>query len=482
MARDYYGSEEYARYYKPASRAVKPEDDSEYLDLLRHGTDQQLGILRDTGTANAAAMRERGSIYAGIPEKVVNNYLTGAKFRSDSQTADLNRQRTGQEMSLADLKEARDADEFAEKQRLRPLEQQDMEAKIRKAVADGYLTEEQARKLSGENDFMTQDNRKRKFDADIEKDLASAASSRAGAAASSDYARAKDANTHYLYDPIKAAAMDPRQRENMPLLTGPGAKPGSQVPSIPLVIAPEVRKALELSRMSEEQQMKQAAPAQPAMPPPRNRKEMQDRAKAEKEAAARELQALRVQNELRKAQDEKMSPEEKMIFEGNKAAYGQAAKTASEARAHRDTINRKIGELEALIKAQGTTGRGGDLSNLIAPGSAPNDMDRLIYEIAIEQAKLVDPTTAAREGEVASAKKYSMPIRNFNGLGMTNDTALDILNKNRQSANDMVTTRESEMNRLAGKPVVEKPKEKDDLDARLEAARAKNKALKGSRQ
>lgn len=47
------------------------------------------------------------------------------------------------------------------------------------------------------------------------------------------------------------------------------------------------------------------------------------------------------------------------------------------------------------------------------------------YKVAVEYAKLVDPATAAREGEVAAAQKYLLPIgQNYKGATANNEAAL----------------------------------------------------------
>lgn len=56
-------------------------------------------------------------------------------------------------------------------------------------------------------------------------------------------------------------------------------------------------------------------------------------------------------------------------------------------------------------------------------------LDGALYDLAVDYAKLVDPATAAREGEVASAKKYLLPIREANGMGMSNATAIALIDE-----------------------------------------------------
>lgn len=56
------------------------------------------------------------------------------------------------------------------------------------------------------------------------------------------------------------------------------------------------------------------------------------------------------------------------------------------------------------------------------------EIESKIYDMALDYAKIVDPPSVAREGEVAAAKKYSLPIQNYIFTG-NKDAALSILDK-----------------------------------------------------
>jgi hypothetical protein len=71
-------------------------------------------------------------------------------------------------------------------------------------------------------------------------------------------------------------------------------------------------------------------------------------------------------------------------------------------------------KLKDLIKREGTSS---------FTGSAGVDMDSTIYQMAVDYAKLVDPDSVAREGEVAAAQKYMLPFRENMGLTTRNSTA-----------------------------------------------------------
>jgi hypothetical protein len=75
-------------------------------------------------------------------------------------------------------------------------------------------------------------------------------------------------------------------------------------------------------------------------------------------------------------------------------------------------------KLKDIIQQTGTF-------ELFGPDSAK--MDSLIYQMAVDYAKLVDPDSVAREGEVAAAQKYMVPVRSMGGLGTKNSTASAII-------------------------------------------------------
>ena len=56
----------------------------------------------------------------------------------------------------------------------------------------------------------------------------------------------------------------------------------------------------------------------------------------------------------------------------------------------------------------------------IASSEGSAKLGQLPYQMAIAYAKTVDPSSVAREGEVAAAQKYLIPL----GAGTRNDTAL----------------------------------------------------------
>ena len=92
-------------------------------------------------------------------------------------------------------------------------------------------------------------------------------------------------------------------------------------------------------------------------------------------------------------------------------------------------------KLKGLVKQHGT---------FELAGTAGEQMDGLIYNMAIDYATVVDPASVAREGEVAAAQKYTLPIRNgiVSGLGMKNSTAVSLIDDYIGSLQDRVKNRE----------------------------------------
>ncbi len=115
-----------------------------------------------------------------------------------------------------------------------------------------------------------------------------------------------------------------------------------------------------------------------------------------------------------------------------------------------------IGELKKFVDKYGT---------FELAGSAGESMDSLIYDIAIDYAKVVDPESVAREGEVNAAKKYMLPIRNMGGLAMSNKSAKEMINNYVNGLNRRVKARQDAYgNEMVDIPdPTSPPSEKKDL-------------------
>jgi hypothetical protein len=148
---------------------------------------------------------------------------------------------------------------------------------------------------------------------------------------------------------------------------------------------------------------------------------------------------------LRMLADNEQDPTRKRILTGvadsaeqglkSKAKDLSAADLAFESNA--SAALRYADEFENTVKKYGTFEVGSP------EGSAK--LGQLPYQMAIAYAKIVDPSSVAREGEVAAAQKYIIPT----GLLTRNDTALNAISNFR---ND-VLNRTSEYSRISGRQV-----------------------------
>lgn len=93
-------------------------------------------------------------------------------------------------------------------------------------------------------------------------------------------------------------------------------------------------------------------------------------------------------------------------------------------------LKTNLDKLETLIDKYGT-------EELL--GSQSEEMDQLLMLIAIDNAKIVDPQSVAREGEVAAAQKYLLPVKSwFKSEG----TAKKLISNLRGNIDSMVASRQ----------------------------------------
>lgn len=100
-----------------------------------------------------------------------------------------------------------------------------------------------------------------------------------------------------------------------------------------------------------------------------------------------------------------------------------------------DQLKTNLQNLKDTVKKEGT---------VVFTGPEGAAMDSKLYQIAVDYAKLVDPSSVAREGEVAAAQKYMLPIREQiaslpiiggigpKGLGTSNKTAISLIEQMEQ--------------------------------------------------
>lgn len=123
--------------------------------------------------------------------------------------------------------------------------------------------------------------------------------------------------------------------------------------------------------------------------------------------------------------DEKGTPIQKFVEQRAGQSYPlankedkAAKKGEQEANYRYISIKNNALKLKDIVSKVGTN---------VTKGPEGAEMDSLIYQMAIDYAKLVDPASVAREGEVASAQKYMLPIRENYGLTTSNDTAKKLI-------------------------------------------------------
>lgn len=122
--------------------------------------------------------------------------------------------------------------------------------------------------------------------------------------------------------------------------------------------------------------------------------------KPEKEAEERQFR--REELNLKKAEKQEAAAEKK--------------KTSLEEVDYRQgSILSSLDKLDEIVKQYGT---------FEVFGPQKEQMNQLIYNAALDYAKLVDPQSVAREGEVAAAQKYALPIQ---GLGVSNESARQLI-------------------------------------------------------
>jgi hypothetical protein len=108
-----------------------------------------------------------------------------------------------------------------------------------------------------------------------------------------------------------------------------------------------------------------------------------------------------------------------------------------------DVAMQKLDEFEGTVKKYGnfeTAQLGND--------KAKATLDQLPYQLAILTAKVVDPSSVAREGEVAAAQKYLIPA----GFFTTNKTTLAAIDNMRSTFKQYRTARDEAKGGAASKP------------------------------
>jgi len=98
-----------------------------------------------------------------------------------------------------------------------------------------------------------------------------------------------------------------------------------------------------------------------------------------------------------------------------------------------EVATESLKQLENIVKNYGTWESG-----WVGNSEAAAGLEALPYKIAIQTAKIVDPGSVAREGEVAAAQKYIIPL----GMFANKETALAAINQHRKTIKDYGSARE----------------------------------------
>lgn len=107
---------------------------------------------------------------------------------------------------------------------------------------------------------------------------------------------------------------------------------------------------------------------------------------------------------------------------------------AKEVKYRFDALKQNAEKLKDIIKREGT---------VALTGTAGQEMDSKIYQMAVDFSKLVDPESVAREGEVAAAKKYMLDFRNLGGFTTRNSTAISSIDKYIEDLQDRLKARQA---------------------------------------
>lgn len=110
--------------------------------------------------------------------------------------------------------------------------------------------------------------------------------------------------------------------------------------------------------------------------------------------------------------------EEAKKDEKDKKPKEKDERSQKEAQYRYNILHKNLNDLESLVKEHGAF-------DIVGPEG--DRMDSLIYQVAIDFAKLVDPESVAREGEVAAAQKYMMTFRANKGAFRSKETAVSLI-------------------------------------------------------
>lgn len=129
-------------------------------------------------------------------------------------------------------------------------------------------------------------------------------------------------------------------------------------------------------------------------------------------------------------------------FESDMAEKEKKASQEDELTARYKNQMRNLDKLTKIVNdmsAYQASGIVEGIANLFKddPTSFSSEIDKTIYDLALDYAKIVDPTSVAREGEVAAAEKYALPIKRYILTGQKG-AALRLIEKHREDVESRV--------------------------------------------
>lgn len=148
------------------------------------------------------------------------------------------------------------------------------------------------------------------------------------------------------------------------------------------------------------------------------RKEKGDRQNALIQANAM-LQAHKIDAESRDYGNRLNAYTDQQKAEAAARAGGAGKQADRDFYANLDTALNSIDKLESVIKGQPGKPGHGNWESRFGDLDAAATLEQVPYELAIAYAKIVDPTSVAREGEVEAARKYMVPMGLLTPNGMS---------------------------------------------------------------
>lgn len=134
---------------------------------------------------------------------------------------------------------------------------------------------------------------------------------------------------------------------------------------------------------------------------------------------------------------------------GKGAASQKPTAEQSKLRQQEREYNERYAKIQTNLKSLSDMVR--DKGTWELTGTHNSDLDRLNYKIAIDYAKIVDPESVAREGEVKAAQKYLLPITPSFEHGYTRtETALKLIRNFSQELEQDAKNRQKSMQSVYG--------------------------------